>query len=231
MNSLIDNGVSIEIIRTKRQKTASIKIANGSVQAYMPNELSDFKIKELLKKRKLWIKRKLEEEAKVVIASPKEYVNGESFSYLGRNYRLKLIQSKKTDVKLKGGYLEVHHPKNFKNKNVKDLLIAWYEKHALERLKEKTERYSKIIGVKPVSVNIKDYKSRWGSCSSNGDILYNWRIIIAPHKIIDYVVVHELCHILEHNHSKKYWRHVSNNFHNYVECQNWLKFNGRTLTI
>ena len=111
------------------------------------------------------------------------------------------------------------------------MLIAWYEKHALERLKEKTERYSKIIGVKPVSVNIKDYKSRWGSCSSNGDILYNWRIIIAPHKIIDYVVVHELCHILEHNHSKKYWRHVSNNFHNYVECQNWLKFNGRTLTI
>ena len=91
MNSLIDNGVSIEIIRTKRQKTASIKIVNGSVQAYMPDELSDFKIKELLKKRKLWIKKKLEEEAKIVVSKPKEYVNGESFSYLGRNYRLKLI--------------------------------------------------------------------------------------------------------------------------------------------
>jgi len=231
LNTLIDNGVSIEIIRTKRQKTASIKISNGSVQAYMPDELSDFKIKELLNKRKLWIKRKLELEAKIVVANPKEYVNGENFTYLGRNYRLKLIYAKKPDVKLKGGYLEVYHPKNFNSQNVRDLLVVWYESHALERLKEKTDRYAKIIGVRPVSISVKDYKSRWGSCSRDAEILYNWRIIIAPHKIIDYIVVHELCHILEHNHSKQYWRNVSNNFDNYIECQNWLKFNGRTLII
>ena len=231
MNTLIDNGVSISIIRTKRQKTASIKISNGSVLAYMPDELSDFKIKELLKKRKLWIKKKLEEEAKIVVSKPKEYVNGESFSYLGRNYRLKLIQSKNIDIKLKGGYLEIYCPKKFNDKKIRDLLLSWYEKHALERLKEKTERYAKIIGVKPVSVKIKDYKSRWGSCSNKGEITYNWRIVIAPHNVIDYVVVHELCHILEHNHSKKYWRHVSNNFNDYIQAQSWLKYNGKTLII
>ena len=145
MNTIIDNGVSISIIRTRRQKTASLKISNGSVLAYMPEDLSDFNIKELLIKRKLWIKKKLEEEAKIVVSKPKEYVNGESFSYLGRNYRLKLIQSKNIDIKLKGGYLEIYCPKNFNDKKIRDLLLSWYEKHALERLKKRQKDTQKLL--------------------------------------------------------------------------------------
>ena len=84
-------------------------------------------------------------------------------------------------------------------------------------------RLSKVIGVSPKSVSIKNYKSRWGSCSSNGELTYNWRIILAPHRIVDYVVVHELCHLLEHNHSPKYWKHVEHYVPNWREHRDWLR--------
>jgi predicted metal-dependent hydrolase len=94
-----------------------------------------------------------------------------------------------------------------------------------KRLIDKTKRFAKVIGVNPNSITVKDYKSRWGSCSVQGDISYNWRIILAPHSIVDYVVVHELCHMLEHNHSSKYWKHVERYMPNWRECKDWLKQN------
>ena len=66
---------------------------------------------------------------------------------------------------------------------------------------------------------VSDYKSKWGSCSSDGKISYNWRIIMSPHRVVDYIVIHELCHMLEYNHSKDFWRHVFNNCKDYRECR------------
>jgi predicted metal-dependent hydrolase len=80
-------------------------------------------------------------------------------------------------------------------------------------------------------VGVKEYKARWGSCSSSGDVTYNWRIIMAPHHIVDYIVVHELCHLLEHNHGPKYWKHVKSVVPDYKECREWLKVNGEGLRI
>lgn len=87
------------------------------------------------------------------------------------------------------------------------------------------------MGVSPQSVGIKEYKSRWGSCSSSGDVSFNWRIIISPHHIVDYIVVHELCHLLEHNHGPKYWKHVERVIPNFNDCREWLKVNGERLAI
>ena len=77
--------------------------------------------------------------------------------------------------------------------------------------------------MEPRSVAVKDYKSRWGSCSAKGDISYNWKIVLAPHRIVDYVVVHELCHMLEHNHSSRYWKLVEKYVPDYRERRDWLK--------
>ena len=108
---------------------------------------------------------------------------------------------------------------------IRSLLEHWYRSLAEKRLGEKTVRLAGVIGVNPASVTVKNYKSRWGSCSTKGDISYNWRIILAPHSIVDYVVVHELCHMLEHNHSSKYWKHVERHVPNWRECRQWLKHN------
>ena len=87
------------------------------------------------------------------------------------------------------------------------------------------------MGVKLQSVGVNEYKARWGSCSSNGGVTYNWRIIMAPHHIVDYIVVHELCHLLEHNHGPKYWKHVQNVVPNYKECREWLKVNDESMRV
>ena len=223
--------MSVAVTRTKRIKTVSIKIVDGSVYATVPDKMSSFRISELIKKRKLWIKRKLIEESKIVISKPKEYVSGESFTYLGKNYRLKVISNSQSDVKLIGGYIEVSVPKKLKKNTIRESLLEWYQTHAIERLTEKTKRYAKIIGVSPKIISVRDYKSQWGSCSRDSKISYNWRLIIAPHNIVDYVVVHELCHLLEFNHTKNYWRHVSNNFREYKKSRDWLRLNGANLIV
>jgi len=223
--------LSVAVTRTKRIKTVSIKIVDGSVYATVPDKMSSFRISELIKKRKLWIKRKLIEESKIVISKPKEYVSGESFTYLGKNYRLKVISNSQSDVKLIGGYIEVGVPKKLKKNTIRESLLEWYQTHAIERLTEKTKRYAKIIGVSPKIISVRDYKSQWGSCSRDSKISYNWRLIIAPHNIVDYVVVHELCHLLEFNHTKNYWRHVSNNFREYKKSRDWLRLNGANLIV
>lgn len=231
MNTLLDKNLSIEVIRTKRKKTASINISNGSVQVIVPDKISDFKVKELIKKRTSWIRKKLEEESKIIISSPKEYISGESFTYLGRNYRLKVFKGNKPEVKLIGGYLEVSYLKKSKKTTIKDILIDWYKDHAIKRLTEKTNRYAKIIGVVPNSISIRDYKSRWGSCSSKGEISYNWKIIIAHHHIVDYIVIHELCHLKHPNHSSLYWKSVKHIMPDYQVCREWLKFHRNELLV
>ena len=225
----------VEIIRTERSKSASIEIEDDTVKVTVPKNLSDQRIEELIKNRTVWIRQKLKIQTETIRPKDKEYVNGETFSYLGRNYRLKCLSGGSGEARLINGYLTVWLAKGASEAAVggcvRQSLQQWYQARALEKLKEKTKRYSAILGVSPQSVGVKEYKARWGSCSSSGDVTYNWRIIMAPHHIVDYIVVHELCHLLEHNHGPKYWKHVQNVVPNYKECREWLKVNGEGLRI
>ena len=225
----------VEIIRTERSKSASIEIEDDTVKVTVPQNLSDLRIEELIKNRTVWIRQKLKIQTETIRPKDKEYVNGETFSYLGRNYRLKCLSGGSGEAKLTNGYLTVCLATDASGAAVegcvRQSLQQWYQARALEKLKEKTKRYSAILGVSPQSVGVKEYKARWGSCSSSGDVTYNWRIIMAPHHIVDYIVVHELCHLLEHNHGPKYWKHVKNVIPDYKECREWLKVNGEGLRI
>jgi predicted metal-dependent hydrolase len=225
----------LEIIRTERSKSASIEIEDDTVKVTVPKNLSDQRIEELIKNRTVWIRQKLKIQTETIRSKGKEYVNGETFSYLGRNYRLKCVSGGSDKAKLKNGYITVPIARDASGAAlegcVRQSLQQWYQARALEKLKEKTKRYSAILGVDAKSVDVKEYKARWGSCSSSGDVTYNWRIIMAPHHIVDYIVVHELCHLLEHNHGPKYWKHVQTVVPDYKECREWLKGNGLSLTI
>ena len=223
----------VEVIRTDRKRSASIYLDGERIKVRVPKSLSDSRVRDLIEKKSPWIKRKLKEAELAAPPKHKEFVSGETFSYLGRNYRLKVLSGDTSSLKLRGGYLEASTSGSSKTREeeVKSLLLGWYRKHAQERLEEKTHRYAKILQVEPNCVSVKDYKSRWGSCSTTGDISYNWRIVMAPHRIVDYVVVHELCHLLEHNHSAIYWRHVERIIPDFQECREWLKRNSERLRI
>jgi len=224
-------GFQVEIIKTDRKKSASIQLKDGQVRVRAPRSLSDKRINDLIKKRAPWIKEKLEEYSKRPQAVLKKYKDGEIFLYLDRNYELKIVESDEEAVKLKNGCFVVSICKEDFGENIKaqNLLVDWYRDHAFKYLQERTDKFANIIGVSPSSISIKNYKSRWGSCSINGAIDYNWKIIQAPKKIIDYVVVHELCHLIEHNHSPKYWSYVEKFMPNWKESRDWLKENSDIL--
>jgi len=233
MNIIQGNGFVADIIRSSRRKTAAIKIQKGKVFVIVPECLSMAAIESLVAKKHRWIKEKLAIQNEIIAIKPKAFVSGESFSYLGRNHPLKIESGLYPFIKLHQDELVVSiRDKTADNaQTIKQLLIKWYQQQAESELKEKTESYSRIIGVNPSSVTIKSFKSRWGSCSITGGIQYNWKIIIAPDRIVNYVVIHELCHILHHNHSPAFWKAVERYCHDYRDCSAWLKLNGGRLEI
>ena len=222
---------SVDIYRTNRKKTASISISRNCVKLYVPKELSGKKINDILESKKSWIISKIKEESSVVPKFPKRYVSGQLFPYLGRNYPLKVIVGQENSIKLKGGFLNIVMSENEEkcDQLVKKILLEWYIAKAKKLLVDKTYMFCEQIGVIPKTIIIRDYKSKWGSCSIEGDIRYNWRIIMAPNKVIDYLVTHELCHLLEHNHSRSFWQHVSIYCSHMKESRNWLKKFGSDL--
>ncbi len=114
---------------------------------------------------------------------------------------------------------------------IKDNLEKFYKEKAVKVLKERTDYYSNILKVAPKNIVIKNQKTLWGSCSSKGNINYNYKIVMAPLKILDYIVVHELCHLVHMNHSKDFWQLVESIIPDFKERRNWLKENGYKLKI
>jgi hypothetical protein len=233
MTAIQGNGFVADIIRSSKRKTLAIKIQKGKVFILVPEYVSTVAIESLVTEKTRWIKEKLAIQNEIIAIKPKEFVSGEAFSYLGKSHPLKIEAGLYLAIKLHQDELVVSvRDKAADNAQaIKQLLVKWFKQQADSALREKTERYSRIIGVNPSSVIIKSFKSRWGSCSVSAGIQYNWKIIIAPDRVINYVVIHELCHILHHNHSPAFWKAVESYCHDYRDCGTWLKINGARLDI
>jgi len=226
------NGFIAEVVRTARIKTATIKVKEGVVSVVVPRKLSGEQIAQLLKEKNSWIKKKITLHREVMPVRSKQYVSGESFAYLGRNYRLKVLGDGFAPVKLIHGQLVVTLPSGSKHPHMtRNALIRWYKQRAELKLQEKVKRYADMVGVEPREVRIKTFKSRWGSCCTKGNIDFNWKVVLAPNRIVDYVVVHELCHLKQHDHSPKFWKEVERVMPDYADCKQWLKLNGGQLEI
>lgn len=218
------NGYVAEVIRTARIKSARLQVEDGVVSIAVPKALETERIEQLLKDKHRWIKEKLYLHLQQQPAPKREMLSGEAFPYLGRNYRLKITTGKLQPVKLLHGRLQVVVPKAMRHEHViRDMLTHWYRLQAETRFKEKVKRYSGIVGVEPTDVSVKTFKSRWGSCNVKGEIQFHWKVIMAPHRIVDYVVVHELCHLKHHDHSPAFWKSVERILPDYAECRAWLK--------
>lgn len=217
-------GYEVDVIRTDRSKSARVQVEDGSVSIIVPAGLAWDRITKIVADKHRWIKEKLYLHQQTAPASSKEFVSGEAFTYLGRNYRLKIEPGAFQPAKLRQGRLVVTIPKEMSSAAlVRNAVVRWYRLQAQARFSEKVTRYSKIIGVKPASVAVKTFKSRWGSCTVKNEVLFHWKVIQAPHRIVDYVVVHELCHLKHHDHSVAFWRSVEAVIPDYLKCKEWLK--------
>lgn len=226
------NGFIAEVVRTNRRKSADIRVEEGAVTIVVPSSTSAERIDQLLAAKRRWIREKIALHQELTPTNPKRYVSGEAFSYLGRNYRLKVEKGNFAPVKLVHGRLLVTVPNGTEQPHmVRNALVRWYKRQAEQKLTDKVERFAPVVGVEPAGVVIRTFKSRWGSCTSKGKLEFNWRIMMAPNRMVDYVVVHELCHLIRHDHSPEFWRELERVMPEYQQCREWLRDNAMKLSV
>lgn len=157
--------------------------------------------------------------------------NGDVLYYLGEKRILTVIREPRTRAKIKCVMdrilMWVPYEADYKYK--REQLEKWYRKEALAVIREKAEEYAKVLSVHFESIRIKDQRSRWGSCSSKGNLNFNWRILMAPEPVCDYVIIHELCHLVFMDHSSNFWNLVESICPEYKQYKKWLKENGKQL--
>jgi len=219
-------GLHVDIVRSRR-RTAALYIIGNHLQVRVPQQIKDEHIIEILQTKQSWIKKKVIQLKKVPIPKPKEFVSGEVFLFLGNNYRLKIQEGHQVGVALSDQYLLTTVRKTDtdekQKEKIKKYLEHWYRSRASEKLLEKVEHFSKLIGVCSKGLRVGNFKSKWGSCDSHSRLAFNWNLIKAPHSIIDYIVIHELCHIIQPNHSKLFWREVEKYDPAYKDHRAWLR--------
>ncbi|MFS1864680.1 M48 family metallopeptidase [Vibrio breoganii] len=225
-------GYSVLVERTSRRKTASIKVDEGEVIIVVPKLLEREKIDKLLASKHQWIVEKIVQYQTTSPATMREYVSGEALPYLGRNYRLKVLTGDLAPTKLINGRITVTVPEpSTQTHYIRRALTNWYKRQADKKIREKVRRYESLVGVETGVVRTKEFKSRWGSCTYYGDLEFNWVIVMAPNRVVDYVVVHELCHLIHHDHSPQFWKEVERVMPDYQEHKEWLKANGHGLRV
>ena len=195
----------------RRKKTVAVTVdPAGSVLVVAPQRLASARLDTIVTRKAAWIAQQLRHlEAHSPPPAPREFVSGESVLYLGRHYRLKVHPHETGKARLRGGWLHVPAPAGAqRTAHVRATLVSWFRRHAVARLPERVEAWRAKAGVAPRGVVVADQRKRWGSCDQRGTIRLNWRIIQAPMRLVDYVVVHELMHLRHRGHGRDYWQAV-----------------------
>jgi predicted metal-dependent hydrolase len=206
--------VRFAIERTGRRKTVSISVGYDGVRVLAPTDMDDAQVIEVVRKKGPWVLRK-QAAYREMGGTPisREFVSGETFHYLGRAYRLRLVTDESavtTRIVARGSALIAPVLPDasplIRRSAVRSGLRHWYRSRAKALFPERAQVIAATLGINRPPIHVVDQSKRWGSCDARGRIRLNWRLIMAPMTLVDYVVAHEACHVLEHNHSQRFWR-------------------------
>ena len=221
--------LNVRVIRTKKRiKSTLTRIRNGSPEIICPFFSSQKYLEKIIKKNQKWIARELSDYNK-----KKEYLrklaDGKHIFLFGKklNIQVQLNDQNKIEIKKNNIFISSVE-KDFK---VVDFLKRWLKDYADKYLFERTKDLSKKTKIKIKNLKIKNYKARWGCCNRKSEIILNWKLVMLPKEIIDYVIIHELSHILEPNHSASFWSIVKSFDPNYKDKDKWLKKNGNPIIL
>lgn len=216
----------------RRKKTVAVTVdADGSVLLVAPEQFPTTSLDALVRRKAPWIAQRLRRlQSHDPPPAPREFVSGESVRYLGRHYRLKVAAGATGDAKLRGGWLLVPVPDGTdRAPHVRSALVDWFRRRAGERLPERVAAWRARAGVEMPRVVVANQQKRWGSCDRHGTIRLNWRIIQAPMRLVDYVVVHELVHLRHPGHGRDYWQAVGRVLPDYERRREDLRQRGPSL--
>lgn len=207
MSTLTVNDLRFELRRSDRRRALEITVdRGGELILSAPPEVPDAKLREFVQRKRMWIYKQLAlKEALGHQTQRKVFVDGEGFAYLGRNYRLRLVDDSDAQVKLIGGRLVM--PKALAPHG-REHLIRWYCDRARPWLWAKVKDYADRMEVGPAGVRVQDLGYRWGSCGKGGWLYFHWKTILLPAQVAEYVVVHEMAHLHEPHHTPEFWGRV-----------------------
>lgn len=216
------------IIRSRR-KTLSLEVTcDARLIIRAPVKMTVKEIKRFVERKHHWVQEKQRvARERLRKLAPKQFVDGEKFLFLGNTYLLSIVDDNRNplsfDREFRLSRAHLHR--------ARQLFVDWYKEQAYKKIRERLHRYSSVSDIHFNNFTITNAQKRWGSCSSRGNLHFSWRLILAAPHVVDYVVVHELVHIKEQNHSAKFWKKVELLLPDYRSNRQWMKENGYLLAI
>lgn len=231
--------ISYRIRKSKKAKHINIMVKVDVIEVVAPAGIADKKIISLVESKREWIFHTVE---RLKLLNPRtdtkrDLLSGVNLSFKGQNYSLQIAEHEgrltRVNLESKGFVVSVNKdlPLQQRQDEVRAKLEQWYKNQAKELIFTLLEQNRPKLGVQYNEVRIKDQKTRWGSCSGLGNLNFNWRLVMAPVHVVEYVVVHELCHLKQMNHSREFWQLVARLIPDYADRRKWLKQHGAELRL
>lgn len=226
--------IEFTLIRSDR-KTADIVIErSGEVIVRAPVGVDDERVRAVVADRALWVHRSLAEwEDLNASRRHRPLVQGQGFAYLGRSYRLKFVDDADVPLRLKNGRWELSELFLVREGEaaVRKAFRDFYISRGGQIFKERVSQLAPLVGVAPGEIVVKELGYHWASCGTAGALNFHWKTLMAPQSVIDYIVVHELCHLRYRDHSDAFWNEVDKVLPTYRDRKEWLRQNGAALDI
>lgn len=225
--------VVARLMLSSARKTAVIQIKNGDVIVRAPLKGSRTWLLGFLQDKLSWVEKTLGEDRHGGKGGDRTFEEGELYYLLGRPHSLRYEEGRPMGALFKDDVLSVRVRGGLSSKDrikrANALIETHYRMVALEHFRQRSAHYATLLGREAREVRVRDYKSRWGCCAADGTITYCWRAIMAPDYVVDYLVAHEMAHLVHMNHSRDFWGQVEELFPDYKMARTWLKSNGHIL--
>jgi predicted metal-dependent hydrolase len=216
-----------QIIRSRR-RTISLEVTKeATLIVRAPLRAPVQVIDRFIREKQDWIEKKLAEARSRPEAPHRTFTNGELFLFLGKTYPLEVLPESDAGISL-GEKIYVGESRL---PECRDLLRAWYAQRAMEIFPARVAGFAAILDYRPKKIRVSDTRRRWASCSTSGTLSFCWRLILAPPEVIDYVIVHELVHMRQPDHSPRFWEKVGQAMPRYKEHREWLRTHERMLEL
>lgn len=234
IHNYLGQTMSFEIVYKKRESLGITIDVYGNIQVQVPRGTTDERVFQLIEEKWDWIQQKSKEmKDRLLGEKVKIYDHDEIFLYLGGEYPIKVSQDIniiQDYVVFEGDRLKIY-VKQLEDAKIKQALKRFYYQECKKLVERSIRSYQKDFKTKPRSIRISDNNSNWGTCDSRQQLTFNWKLAMAPQQVIDYVVVHEMCHMVHLNHDRSFWRLVGKILPDYKEQENWLSLSSWKMTV
>src|SRR5690554_4646479 len=220
-----------QINRSKRRRNLALKVARGELQVQAPWHMSEEEIHGFVKQKQSWINKHLVRQRQQLNALPiRKWQTGEQLRWLGQPLRLKVAVATRKSVERYGNELFVTQTARSNPALEPRLTITkWYKQQAQQWLDAFFTVWPEQYDLNPVAWSVGDFTSKWGHCTRRQELRFTWKLWLAPEWVVRNVVIHELCHLREFNHSSAFWQLVAEHSPDYEAAEAWLRQHGVTV--